>query len=52
MQVVTVSVDASSSDNLAVEPQLEDSEFIEVFLLPFKGLYEKLQVRRPGFGCV
>ena len=42
----TVDIDADSPVNCKVQPQLEDGEFIQTFLLPLDNLYERLQARR------
>ncbi|KAK9807593.1 hypothetical protein WJX72_003628 [[Myrmecia] bisecta] len=42
MQVVVMDVDANAPENAIIHPELEDGEFIEVFLLPLEGLHEAL----------
>lgn len=42
MALVTVDIDMEDPRNAAPQPQLEDSEFIEVFTLPLTELYDGL----------
>ena len=44
MQWAVVDVDGDAADNADVKPELEPGEFIEVFLVPFKGLHNTLLV--------
>ena len=44
VQWAVVDVDADAADNADVKPELEPGEFIEVFLVPFKGLHKTLLV--------
>lgn len=44
LQWAVVDVDADASENNGVNPQLEEGEFIEVFLAPFQGLHQTLVV--------
>ena len=39
-----VDVDADAPENASVNPELEEGEFIEVFLTPFQGLHKTLVV--------
>lgn len=41
--MVHVTIDMSLPENQNLKPQLEDSEFIEVFTLPLAGLYGELK---------
>ena len=47
MQWAVVDVDADAPENAAVDPELEEGEFIEVFLVPFAGLHKTLVVSAP-----
>ena len=40
LKMVHVTIDMSRPENKQPKPQLEESEFIEVFTLPLKGLWE------------
>ncbi|KAL3144559.1 hypothetical protein ABBQ32_004289 [Trebouxia sp. C0010 RCD-2024] len=42
MQWAVVDVDADAAENANVKPELEPGEFIDVFLVPFKGLHKTL----------
>lgn len=44
VQWAVVDVDADAPENASVDPQLEEGEFIEVFLAPFQGLHKTLVV--------
>ena len=44
LQWAVVDVDADAPENANVDPQLEEGEFIEVFLTPFQGLHKTLVV--------
>lgn len=44
LQWAAVEVDADAAENADVKPDLEPGEFIDVFLVPFKGLHTTLMV--------
>lgn len=44
LQWAAVEVDADAAENADVKPELEPGEFINVFLVPFKGLHTTLMV--------
>lgn len=44
LQWAVVDVDVDAPENANVDPQLEEGEFIEVFLTPFQGLHKRLVV--------
>lgn len=44
VQWAVVDVDADAAENANVKPELEPGEFIDVFLVPFKGLHKTLLV--------
>lgn len=44
VQWAVVDVDADAPENANVNPELEEGEFIEVFLTPFQGLHKTLEV--------
>lgn len=44
VQWAVVDVDADAAENADVKPELEPGEFIDVFLVPFKGLHKTLLV--------
>lgn len=48
VQWAVVDVDADAPENAAVNPELEEGEFIEVFLVPFLGLHKTLVVSVPS----
>lgn len=52
MQWVVVEVDADAAENADVKPELEPGEFIDVFLVEFRGLHETLMVSQHQQRCV
>lgn len=44
VQWAVVDVDADAADNADIKPELEPGEFIQVFLMAFKGLHKTLLV--------
>ena len=44
MQWAAVEVDADAAENADAKPELEPGEFIDMFLVPFKGLHTTLMV--------
>ncbi|KAK9837295.1 hypothetical protein WJX81_004372 [Elliptochloris bilobata] len=50
MQFAVVRVDAGAPENKDVVAQLEEGEFIEVFLLPVRGLYDALLAKQKETG--
>ncbi|KAK9904925.1 hypothetical protein WJX75_005725 [Coccomyxa subellipsoidea] len=50
MQFAVVDVDADAPENTDVNPELEEGEFIDVFLLPYDGLYDALLAKQKETG--
>ncbi|CAL8464276.1 g3811 [Coccomyxa elongata] len=50
MQFAVVDVDADAPENASINPELEEGEFLEVFLLPYDGLYDALLAKQKETG--
>ncbi|KAK7739042.1 ADP-ribose diphosphatase [Cytospora paraplurivora] len=51
LRMVHVSIDVSNPANQELEPELEDSEFIEVFCVPLKDLWDECKrLEAEGYG--
>ncbi|BDA49861.1 probable ADP-sugar pyrophosphatase at N-terminal half [Coccomyxa sp. Obi] len=50
MQFAVVDVDADAPENASINPELEEGEFIDVFLLPYDGLYDALLAKQKETG--
>jgi hypothetical protein len=51
LKVVHVTVDMSNPENQDLKPSLEENEFIEVFTVPLKDLWQQCQkLEKEGYG--